>query len=115
MKEYFIVANSFAAPFCSDTSEKYVEAGSPQEALEQFAKKYDHPFGLYFAACFASADDYHKDKKALATWKCNLVLAQEELTKDKKGGYSVKHDPFGTLEIDGVRTAVKDPKGGKVR
>ncbi len=53
MSEFFIVANSFAAPFISDESTHYVKARTAPLALEQFAAKYNHPAGLYAAlACW---------------------------------------------------------------
>lgn len=38
MSEWFITANSFAAPFISDTSTHFIEASSAKEALEKFSK-----------------------------------------------------------------------------
>lgn len=113
MREFFVFANSFAAPFCSDTSTEYVAAENPAEALAQFAKDYRHPAGLFFAACWASADDYHKGKPALAEWKSNRVLA-EERAKEGKGGYSFCGHGPGHFEIDGKHVSVDDPKGGRV-
>lgn len=68
MTEYFIRANSCAAPFFSDSSTAYIRAGSPRKALNKFAAKYDHPCGLYAAACYKSADAMYKGEKALARW-----------------------------------------------
>jgi hypothetical protein len=111
--EFFIVANSFAAPFVSDQSTHYVKADSAADALDQFSRTYRHPAGLYAAICFASADDYHKDRPVLATWKSNHVIAMEEATKEKLGYSSLCHAP-GDFEIDGKRVKVNDPKSGKV-
>jgi hypothetical protein len=61
MREYFIRANSFAAPFFSDTSEEFVKAPSAQKALDYFVANYKHPCGLYAARAYASADLYHKN------------------------------------------------------
>ena len=60
MAEYFVVANSFAAPLISDQSTEYVQGESPADALERFAAEYKHPAGLYAAALYESADAYHK-------------------------------------------------------
>lgn len=68
MIEYFIRANSFAAPFFSDVSSDFETADTPKAALEAFAARYKHPCGLYAAACYASADAYHKGDEALAMW-----------------------------------------------
>ena len=62
MKEYFIRANSFSAPFCSDTSNHYIKAETPREALNKFALEYKHPAGLYSANLYNNADDMHKGK-----------------------------------------------------
>jgi hypothetical protein len=70
-REYFIVANSFAAPFFSDTSESFVKAHSAPEALEKFAAEYNHPCGLYAADAFKSADAYHKGHAPLSRWRSN--------------------------------------------
>lgn len=71
MKEYFIVANSFAAPIVSDRSTSYVKSADPKEALRQFKANYDHPCGLYAVNVYGSADDYHKEKEPLCQWLCN--------------------------------------------
>lgn len=113
MTEYFIVANSFAAPFVSDQSTSFVEADSPTEALEKFAADYGHPAGLYAANCYASANDYHKNADPLAQWLSNHVLAEREAIADKKGYSYLGHGP-GDFEINGERITIDDPKGGRV-
>ena len=112
--EFFIVARSFAAPFVSDTSESFIDAETPKNALEKFAADYKHPCGLYFAACWASANDYHKSKDALAEWRSNHLRAMDRESAKTKGGYSyLGHGP-GEFEIDGKHTKVADPKAGSV-
>ena len=111
--EYFIVANSFAAPFVSDKSRKFIEAESPQDALGQFAKEYRHPSGLYFAGCWQDANAYEKGEPALAQWKSNHLLAYEEATTGK-GAYSVLGHGPGKFAVDGKLIEVQNPKGGKV-
>jgi hypothetical protein len=66
--EYFVVANSKAAPFVSDTSNKFQKGRSPHEALGLFIEAYSHPSGLFSAAVYESSDDFHKGKKPLATF-----------------------------------------------
>ena len=112
-KEYFIVANSFAAPVFSDTSEHFVVAQSPESALEQFAKDYKHPCGLYSAVCYADANAYHKCKKGLAKWLCNHEAEKQRLTGNRSYSY-LGHGP-GDFEIDGKRHRIKNPKAGSVR
>lgn len=111
MKEYFIFANSFAAPFFSDSSTHFETAPDPVTALEKFAKNYSHPCGLYSAACYGSSDDYHKNKKPLAMWNSNHVKAIEA-NRPKGGGYSYRGDGPGKFEIDGKQIEVADPKRG---
>jgi hypothetical protein len=112
-QEYFIVANSFAAPFFSDDSTAFVKAASPVEALRKFAANYKHPAGLYAAIAFASADAYHKREKPLAKWLSNHERAKIRATKDK-GSYSyLGHGP-GSFEVDGKAITVADPKAGDV-
>ena len=68
MKEYFIVSNSFAAPFFSDTDEHYIKGKNPKDAMTRFRKGYKHPAGLYAANLYLNADAYHKKKDPLFKW-----------------------------------------------
>jgi len=113
MTEYFIVANSFAAPFFSDQSTAYAKGETPEAALTDFVAKYSHPAGLYSAACYASADAYHKNQKPLATWLCNSELKNQKVTKGKHCFSSLGIEP-GVFEVDGVTYTVQDPKGGQI-
>ena len=113
MTEYFIVANSFAAPFCSDTSEEFIEAADPRAALEQFAARYNHPAGLYAANCFRDANAKAKGEAPLARWWSNRVRAEHEATKGL-GSYSFRGISAEAFEVDGKRFTVDDPKGGSV-
>jgi len=77
MIEYFIVANSNAAPFCSDTTTDFINAENPKDALDDFVKKYDHPAGLYAANLYSSSDAYHKHETSILKFmseKCKRVL-----------------------------------------
>ncbi len=113
MNEYFIVANSFAAPFVSDTSEKFVVATTPEEALKQYAAEYSHPAGLYAAVAYKDANAKAKGEEPVARWLCNHELEKQRLTNDM-GAYSyLGHGP-GDFEVDGKRHMIADPKGGKV-
>lgn len=111
--EYFIVANSFAAPFCSDQSTGFIDAESPTSALETFAAGYKHPCGLYAAEVYASANAYHKSEKPLAKWLCNHEIAKQEATEGMSGYAYLGQGPGG-FEIDGRRINVRDPKAGMV-
>ena len=107
MSEYFVVAHSFAAPFVSDESTRFVEAESPKEAAEKFAASYKHPAGLYAANVYASADSYHKDGPILARWRSNQSIAVE-------GATSIYGHGPGDVEIDGNPTRIENPKDGHV-
>lgn len=114
MTEYFIVANSFAAPFVSETSTKYVEADNPEAALTDFAAGYkDSRFGLYAAMCYANADAYHKGARPLAKWLCNHEIEKERLTKDI-GSFTYLSVGVGEFEINGTRHVVANPKDGRI-
>lgn len=69
VREFFVMTNSNAAPFFSDTGERYVAARDAQDALAQTINTYGHPAGLYSVAVYESADAYHRHAAALATWK----------------------------------------------
>lgn len=113
MKEYFIYAQSFAAPFFSDSSTDFVKAETPNEALEIFAKEYRHPTGLYSAGFFESSDDYHKGKSPIARWLCNHEIEKQKLTGD--GSYSYRGNAPGDFEINGKRHIVEDSQRLKDR
>jgi hypothetical protein len=113
MSEFFIQANSFAAPFFSDTSTAYVEAESAEAALESFAASYSHPCGLYAAMAYESADAMHKGAEPLARWLCNHEIAKREATAGM-GGYSMYSAGPGTFEVNGEPVVVRDPKAGRV-
>lgn len=73
MPEYYIEANSFAAPFFSDPSHAYVEGNTPSAALLKFAANYKHPCGLYAANAYTSADARNKGEGPLAQWQSNAA------------------------------------------
>lgn len=106
--EYFIVANSFAAPFCSDQSTGFQASLTPISALAAFAARYTHPFGLYAAEAYASAEAYHKGEKPVARWLSNHARAIAE----KKPTLIVSHGP-GSLELDGKAVKIESPKAGR--
>ncbi|KKK95935.1 hypothetical protein LCGC14_2667850 [marine sediment metagenome] len=87
MPEFFVYANSNAAPFVSDSSREFVEASTPKEALRVFRKNYTHPCGLFAAAVYADANAYHKQDKPLVCWLSRKAKKQEEnwWRKIKKG------------------------------
>lgn len=113
MPEYYIEANSFAAPFFSDTSYRYVFASSPEDALEQFAKAYEHPCGLYSAAAYSSADAKNKGQKPLSKWLSNHEIAKEEATRDL-GGYSYCGEGPGSFSVNDRHIKVENPKAGRI-
>jgi len=107
--EYFIVANSFGAPFFSDTSEKFQEANSPEKALEIFAENYKHSCGLYAAFCYKDANAYHKGEKPLAKW-----LSNEANFMTGKTGAIYKPGIAGKVRINGKMHNIDNPKEGCV-
>jgi hypothetical protein len=107
--EYFIFANSFAAPFFSDTSHDFQEAPTPKAALQIFAGRYSHPCGLYAAACYESAEAYHKGTQPLARWLSNHAAKIEHAKPT-----SILSEGPGKIKLDGKWTTVEDPKGGRV-
>jgi len=106
--EYFIVANSFAAPFFSDRSTSFQKANNPEQSLKTFAKKYDHPCGLYAAVCYKNAEDYHKNKKPLAKWLSNDAKFMEGKTG------MIKKEQVGEVEINGVMHHIENPQEGSI-
>lgn len=64
-REYFIVAESYPAPFVGDRSFHYAKGYTPDFAAHDFRDTYRHPCGLYTAVVYASADAYHKGEKPL--------------------------------------------------
>jgi hypothetical protein len=106
--EFYIEANSFAAPFFSDQSHGYVEAASPADALLQFAADYKHPCGLYAAVAYSSADARNKGEEPLARWLSNQAQRLSGVTG------SIRQDVVGELEINGEMVVIEDPKAGSV-
>ncbi|MBU2219202.1 hypothetical protein KKG15_01775 [Patescibacteria group bacterium] len=65
MQEYFVVTNSNAAPFFSDTAETFIKASSPKEAADKVRKNYKHPAGLFALVVYTNTNAYHKGKKTI--------------------------------------------------
>ena len=107
--EFFIIANSFAAPFFSDTSNTFQEADSAEQALDIFAKNYKHPCGLYAASCYKDANAYHKGEKPLAKW-----LSNEANFMIDKTGAIYKSGFKGKIRINGAWYSIDNPKEGSV-
>lgn len=76
MTEYFYVARSNAAPFFSDTWEGYVEAESPDSAIQKLLSENDHPAGMFALALWKSADDMHKKEESIAHWHSERAAKQ---------------------------------------
>lgn len=111
--EFYIKAQSFAAPFFSDPSSAFVKAKTPKLALEKFAKEYNHPCGLYAAAAFTSSDAMKKGQKPLRRWLSNHERGIQKATKNKSGYSYLGREP-GKFEIDGKLIVVPDPKEGRI-
>ena|SRR6266567_956656 len=113
MTEFFITANSFAAPFFSDTTEKFVEAETAEEALRTFAESYTHPAGLFAAVAYKDANDMKKGRKPLAKWRCNHEIEKMRLTENLGSYIFLGHGP-GKFEIDNQMHEVRNPKAGHI-
>lgn len=68
MQEFFIVTNSNAAPFFSDTDTQFVKAKTAEKAVEKTRKGYKHPAGLFALNVYPNSDAYHKGQKPLVQW-----------------------------------------------
>lgn len=113
MTYFFICANSFAAPFFSDSSESFIEADTVEAALEKFAANYKHPCGLFAAVAYEDANAYHKGAKPLAKWLSNHEIARIEITKGLCG-YSYCGNGPGDFTVNGKRHVVENPKTGRI-
>jgi hypothetical protein len=96
--EYFVRGHTFAAPFCSDDIEAYVEAENPEAALNKFALTHSETYPhLFSAQAFTSADDWHKRRLPIAKWesvKCQLISIGADW-KDKDPQVLIKGDIVG--------------------
>lgn len=101
----FVVARTFAAPFVSETIERYVE-GEPRAAIGALVAQHRDGVGIYAAEAYATADDYHRRGKPKARWWSNKALAV------KDAGSIYGRGP-GVVEIDGKAVVIDDPKGGR--
>ena len=113
MTEFYVVTNSFAAPFFSDTDYSYIEAETPNDALEHVAEHYSHPAGLYAAGAFTSADAKNKGEKPLATWLCNVAREKNRLMKGL-GGCSMEGTGPDRFKLNGELHIVNNPREGSV-
>lgn len=107
-REFYIEANSFAAPFFSDSSKGYVDATDATAALDAFAAGYRHPCGLYAATAYTSADARNKGEEPLARWLSNQAQRLEGVTG------VIRMDAPGVGEINGEAVTIEDPKAGCV-
>lgn len=80
MREYYVVTNSFAAPFFSDTGELFVCGDTPGDALKKTIDDYTHPRGLFAAAIYEDANAVAKGHAPLMRWQSNAAAK-------KKGGF----------------------------
>jgi hypothetical protein len=84
MKTYHWIANSFAAPFFSDTESGFIEAPDATDALEKVRRKYKHPAGL-FALIIETCET---KPKMVARYMSGPAVTQNLCDmSDGKGGY----------------------------
>lgn len=119
MKTYYYKCNSFAAPFCSDTSRGKIKAEEPMEALRKVVENYSHGMfekankkiytrgGLYSAAIFDKPETfYDKEPDPVARYLSWLAVTQDkydnlEYVKDGvtfEGEYVREEERFELLE-----------------
>lgn len=109
MKKYFVVTNSFAAPFMSDTEERFYKGNTPQEAIKKAIRYYNHPAGLYSAALWKNTNDYHKGKKPLVRAQCNREVFIQQKTKGL-GGYMISSRSIDEVSINDKSFKIDDPR-----
>ena len=75
--EFFVVTESFPAPFIGDMQMKRINSVSAQALINNItidergrgrANWYHHPSGLHAVKIYDSADNYHKRRPALIEW-----------------------------------------------
>jgi hypothetical protein len=113
MKEFFVVSESFAAPWVSDRHYEYAKGNDARRVLLAYAREYSHPAGLYAADIHLSADSYHHGNKPLFRWICNHEVALREATKNLDCYSYLGHAP-GKFEINGKMIVVQNPKAGGI-
>jgi hypothetical protein len=108
--DYFVHAATFAAPFMSETITRYVVADTPQAAIEQLVGEYREGVGIYAADAYATADDYHRARTALARWRSNKAL---KISEAATPGSTVYSGAEGAVEINDELHRIDDPRGGR--
>jgi hypothetical protein len=83
--EYFIQSFSKSAPFFPDEIAQFQEGETPQEALEIFAREYDHPAGLHSAAIWLDANEFHRNKNPIFQWEHGRIwrMSSREVDRGK--------------------------------
>lgn len=113
MMEFYIHGSSFAAPFVGDTISKYIESETAHDALLTFVASRPHPFGVYAANAYLSADHMNKGESAISVYRSNKELAKQRVTKGMSS-YEYQGGGPDRMTIDGVTYKIDDPTGGKV-
>lgn len=107
--EYFVVVNTFATPFISETYTKFIEGESPAQALLEYCEK----VRPYSANVYWDANDYHKGKEPVARYLCNKEIAKQEAAKGLNSfTYESKHED--SFIMDGVEHFVNNPRDGRL-
>lgn len=76
--EYFIDGSTFAAPFVGEPIKVFIEADTPQAAIQKLVDEMkDGYLPLYAANAYLSSDDALKGKTPLARWRSNRALQVE--------------------------------------
>jgi len=111
MKEYFIIANTFAAPFVSETIETFTKGKDAKDAMKNFID--GHKNEIYSARGYKNADAFYKKEKPVVNYDCNKLLLLNSLTKDKST-YSYLSHSDKEFELDDVIYKVEEPREGVI-
>lgn len=79
-----MVANSFAAPYFSDTDKVWRKGKTARAVLDAFVKNYKHPYGLYWAGVWRDANAFTRGHKALAEYLSKESAARRKPSKVKE-------------------------------
>ncbi len=90
MPVFQAVLNSCAAPFFSDTMERFIEADSPVDALKKAVEEYDHSSGLYAAI----VQTCEPEPKMMARFLSARENARKEASDRSEGGVFGLDDKF---------------------
>lgn len=87
MKDYFVDITTFPAPIVGDRYQRYQTATDAKEALNQVVSSSRHGVGVYRAAAYDNADDFHRARNPSAEWESHQCQIDRLIHADNpKGG-----------------------------